>query len=105
MLGVAQGANAADDSDGDGATNAEFRAGTSPQDEQSRFAVVSIEVVATGVLVEWSSEPGRRYRVKRSASLLVGRTYETLAGGVDGTPPLNQFLDVSASAGNLCFSI
>ncbi|MCL4177929.1 MAG: hypothetical protein KJ072_09310 [Verrucomicrobia bacterium] len=104
-FGSPTGANATDDSDGDGATNLEeFHAGTNPQDEQSRFAVVNIEMMETGILVEWSSETGRRYRVKRAASLFVGpEAYETLVGGVEGTPPLNQFLDVSASAGNLYF--
>ena len=104
-FGSTTGANAGDDSDGDGATNLEeFRSGTNPQDAQSRFAVVNISVVSTGVLVEWSSEAGRRYRVKRSSSLLLApAAYETLVGGIDATAPMNQFLDVSASAGNLYF--
>jgi hypothetical protein len=104
-FGSPTGANPEEDSDGDGATNREeFLAGTNPRDPQSRFAVVNISIAPAGVFVEWSSEAGRRYRVKRATSLLVGpAAYETLAGGIDGTPPMNQFLDVSASAGSMHF--
>lgn len=104
-FGSATGAEPGDDSDGDGASNEEeYRAGTNPRDGQSRFAVVNISVVAAGVLVEWSSESGRRYTVRRSESLFTAPVgYETVAGGVEATPPMNQFLDTTAGSGTLNF--
>jgi hypothetical protein len=99
------GAEPGDDADGDGLDNlAEYRAGTSPTDPESRFEVVTIELVSGGVLLEWSSEPGRRYRVKRSTSLFAAPAdYEVVQTGIEATPPLNQLTDVTTGANNLFF--
>jgi hypothetical protein len=99
------GAEPGDDADGDGMDNlAEYRAGTNPTDGDSRFEVVTIELVTGGVLLEWTSEAGRRYRVKRSTSLFaVAADYEVVRTGIEATPPLNQFTDVTTGANELFF--
>jgi len=94
-----------EDADGDGMSNLrEFLAGTNPTDPQSRFEVIELAQVPNGISLRWSSEPGRRYRVRRSPSLLAGPAdYQVVQAGLEATPPFNQFTDTGAGAGVLFF--
>ena len=93
------GATADEDADGDGVNNLhEFRAGTNPRDSRSVFAVVEISKLPGGIQILWSSQPNKRYRVRRSEALLAGPAeYSVLQDGIDATPPLNQFLDATTA--------
>jgi hypothetical protein len=99
------GVDPRDDADGDGMDNqAEFRAGTNPRDPDSQFAVIHIEVTAGGVVIEWSSEPGRRYQLRRASSLLEApAAYSVIQSGIGATPPLNRFTDTTTQGGTLYF--
>jgi len=91
------GIDPAADPDHDGLSNlAEFKAGTNPTDFQSQFRFVRIAPQAQGVLVEWPSVAGRNYSILRSTDLLTG--FQPLSGSRPATPPLNSFLDTTATA-------
>lgn len=96
-----------DDPDHDGVGNlAEYRAGTNPKDASSRFEVVEIAKVDNGVSIRWSSQPDRKYRVRRSATLLASpASYTPLQSGLVATPPMNQFIDITAGASATSFYI
>jgi hypothetical protein len=89
------GVDPGDDLDGDGMSNRqEYLAGTNPNDSESRFAVVEVTAVPGGVRIEWSSEPGRTYRIRRAASLLAAPgDYEIIQSGLGATPPRNSYMD------------
>ena len=95
------GVNPNDDPDGDGVNNLrEFRAGTDPNEAASRFEVIEIARVPNGVSILWSSQPDRRYRVKRTPSLLTPPAqYEVVQSGLMATPPFNQFVDTTTQNG------
>jgi hypothetical protein len=95
------GADPLADPDGDGVNNLrEFRAGTNPTDAGSRFEVVEISKVPTGVSVQWTSQPERSYRIRRSPTLLAApEDYVVVQAGLAATPPMNQFLDTTVGAG------
>ena len=95
------GVNPNDDPDGDGVNNLrEFRAGTDPNEAASRFEVIEIARVPNGVSILWSSQPDRRYRVKRTANLLTAPAqYEVVQSGLMATPPFNQFIDTTTQNG------
>lgn len=98
FFGCATCANAGDDSgDVDGVNNLdEYLAGTDPLDDGSRLAFVNVaRQTGGGYTVEWSSEPGRYYRVARSQSLLTG--FAPLATGILATPPKNTYVDTTAT--------
>jgi hypothetical protein len=97
----AAGANPNDDPDGDGLSNLrEYRAGTNPTDAQSRFELVEIASSPSGVQVRWTSQPNRKYRVRRSATLLAApAAYQVLQSGLEATPPFNEFFDSTVAAG------
>ncbi|MHB9007932.1 MAG: hypothetical protein ACYDC1_13475 [Limisphaerales bacterium] len=99
------GANPGDDLDGDGMSNLrEYRAGTNPSDERSRFEVVEVTAGPSGLTVRWSSEAGRSYRIRRSPTLLATPSgYGVLQSGIVATPPLNQLLDTTAGDGDQFF--
>lgn len=62
---------AGNDADGDRFSNAqEFALGTDPNDARSRMAIVSVARESGEITVEWSSVPGKKYRLHASASLL-----------------------------------
>lgn len=98
-------ANPNQDSDGDGVSNLrEYRAGTHPMDAQSRFEFVEIRPLDGGMQLRWSSQPSFRYRLRRSPSLLVPpSSYQLVLGGIDATPPINQFLDTVATGSGQFF--
>jgi len=91
-------ANGDGDPDGDGVNNLrEFRAGTDPNNPRSRFEVVEIVKTSNGMAIRWTSQTDRKYRVRRSASLLAPlESYTVLQGGLVATPPMNQFIDTTA---------
>jgi hypothetical protein len=96
-------ANPTDDPDGDGVDNLhEFRAGTDPTDPHSLFEV-EISAQSAGVSVRWSSQPGHSYKVRRSPVLLAKpEDYQVLKTGLAATPPINEFIDLTAT-GNAQF--
>ena len=94
-------ANPAGDPDGDGMNNLrEFRAGTNPTDAQSLFEVVEISKVPNGISVRWSSQAGRRYRVRRATTPLATLSeFGVVQSNISATPPLNQFIDTTVGTG------
>ena len=95
------------DPDGDGLNNLrEYRAGTNPNDPQSRFEIVNINPVPGGIQLLWSSEPLRTYRVRRSSTLLgPPSAYEVIRSGLAATPPFNQFVDTNVTGPNTGFYV
>ena len=95
-------ANPNDDPDHDGLTNLqEYHAGTNPMDPQSLFRFVEISAQPDGIRVRWSSQPNRRYLLRRSATLLAApASYQVIRTGITATPPVNEFLDTT-TAGNV----
>jgi hypothetical protein len=91
--------NGSGDPDGDGVNNLrEYRAGTNPTDPNSRFELLEISKVPNGVSIQWTSQPERTYRVKRSTSLLTSpANYTVVKSQVAATPPMNQFIDTGAA--------
>jgi hypothetical protein len=85
--------NPNEDPDGDGMNNfAEYKAGTNPNDPQSRFAFIGIgKDPAGGFAIRWSSEASRKYTLQRSSNLLTG--FSTFATNIDATPGTNYFRD------------
>jgi hypothetical protein len=85
------------DPDGDGMSNlAEFRAGTSPTDPQSRFEIVRVIPAASTSMIQWSSVQGKFYTVQRSTDLLSG--FADLQTHIPATAPLNSFQDSASAA-------
>lgn len=95
------------DPDGDGVSNLnEYRAGTNPNDPASRFEVVEIAKGDNGVSIRWSSQPQRKYRVRRSATLLASpASYTPVQSGLVATPPMNEFIDTTVGASATSFYI
>ena len=95
------GANPGDDPDGDGMNNLrEFRSGTNPTDAQSLFEVVEISKLPNGVSIRWSSQAGRRYKVRRATTPLAALSeYHTVQSNIAATPPMNQFIDTTVGTG------
>lgn len=98
-------ANPNDDFDRDGVSNLrEFRAGTNPKDAESLFEIVEIRSTAGGISLGWSSQTGKRYRVRRASQLLgAASSYQTVATGLTSTPPFNEFIDPQAAGGTQFF--
>ena len=74
---------------------AEYKAGTNPNDFQSQFRFIRITSRTNGVMVEWSSVTNRIYSVLRSSDVQTG--FQVLAGNRQATPPLNNYLDTTAT--------
>lgn len=105
FFGSATAADPDRDEDGDGLSNLrEFRAGTHPLDERSRFEILEITRVAEGYRLRWSSVAGRTYRVRRADTLSASVTdYAVVRSDVAATPPLNEWTDTSAGQGGRSF--
>jgi hypothetical protein len=99
------GANPGDDPDGDGMSNLrEYRAGTHPTNPQSRFEIVEVKALTTGVQVRWSSQSNHSYHVRRATTLLASpSSYQVIQANIAATPPLNVFLDTSAAGNTTLF--
>ena len=81
--------DADDDPDKDGMTNGEEQeAGTDPLDRRSFFEIVDVEYTNDGrVRIEWLSEEGRTYSLRRSDE--AGGFLMPVADGIPATPPTN----------------
>lgn len=95
-----QGIDPDGDADSDGMSNYdEWRAGTNPTNDQSRFMISAesrwLEPVDIGVAVKWNSIRYREYAVWKSTNLLEGFT--RAAGDITNTPPQNEFIDPTAT--------
>jgi hypothetical protein len=89
-------ANPTNDFDHDGLSNLqEYLAGTDPTDPLSLLEFVNVDYAAGGATVTWTSTVGRYYRIVRSANLLTG--FAPLVGGLSATPPLNTYVDATAT--------
>jgi hypothetical protein len=88
---------AACDPDGDGMSNmAEFKAGTNPNDPQSRFAFIDVRLDPMGgIAVRWSSVALNHYTMQRSATVTGGFT--DLMIGILATPGTNYIRDATAT--------
>jgi len=98
---------AQDEADGDGASNlAEYLAGTDPNNVNSFLAV---QTVATGnltgtngwVQITWGSQSNRLYEIQR-ASTVTG-PFAPLSSHILSTPPVNTYLDLTATNANQFF--
>jgi hypothetical protein len=77
------------DDDGDHASNYdEYVAGTAPDDVLDVLEMTAITPAVSNVMIQWTSEEGRYYRV-RSASNQLLRGWTVVTGGVFATEPLN----------------
>lgn len=91
-----------DDFDGDGASNlGESRAGTSPVDPASFFAISAGNAESGGAdggqfVIRWFSEPGKTYTVHQSTNLAEGFT--PLETGIPDTAPINSYTASVANA-------
>jgi len=104
-FGSATGGVANADADADGASNeAEYRAGTDPRNDASRFAVSSVAAATDGVALSWLSASGRTYTVQRTTGLHAGTgAFLSITSGLAATPPTNTFLDTTAGAAPAVF--
>jgi hypothetical protein len=95
LRGLGFGPN--DDPDGDGLSNlAELQAGTDPTDAGSLFQFIQIQpAVPSGLLLKWSSVAERSYTLERSLTIASG--FAPVQSNVAATPPINQWVDVSAT--------
>ncbi len=96
-------ADAQSDTDHDGMTAyQEYRAGTDPNDSQSRFKFINVQPHATaGIVVEWSSVEGKTYTLERSIDLLTG--YSPVQTSIGATAPRNTYHDSTATGSTLYF--
>ena len=89
-----------DDADADGMSNyAEWRAGTDPTNNLSRFFINAEsrhqELATLGVAIRWDSIRYREYSVWKSTNLTEGFT--RAASNIFSTPPNNEYLDNTAT--------
>jgi len=94
--------DALDDADKDGMNNyAEWRAGTDPHDEHSYLMVESLasiaDSVSEGIRLTCGSVSNRFYRINRASNLVNGRGFSPIATHILATPPVNTYIDTSAS--------
>jgi hypothetical protein len=86
-----------DDFDHDGASNVEeYLAGTSPTEASSVFVVKVQPVEGAGPTIQWHSVAGKTYALYKSTDL--GAGFTLLADNLPATPPLNTYVDSTASS-------
>lgn len=85
------------DSDGDGVKNAdEFVAGTHPLFATSHLHFVAEQKVTTnGIALQWSSSPGKRYRLQRGG---LGGAWTNTTPFLPATPVLNVYTTIAGGA-------
>jgi len=89
---------AANDTDGDGFTNAQEHAlGTSPVDASSTFKVGNIERTENTLSITWPSIAGKKYQVQKRASLSSGAWENSGAQVTAAGPSSSANVDVSDS--------
>jgi hypothetical protein len=67
----------------------EFFAGTDPTNDLSVFMVSDVDFQSeSNAVISWLSVSGKTYSVQCSTNLVSGE-WETVAGGVEGMPPMN----------------
>ena len=77
------------DADGDGVSNwAEYKAGTNPNDQNSRLHLQT--GTASDMVVRWPTVVGRNYVIEGSASLL-GSSWIPVSATIPGTGQLMEF--------------
>lgn len=76
---------------------AELIAGTNPSDSNSVFRSFCVAAESGGLVVQWSSETGKLYRLQRSTNLLVDAFGFEVAEGVAAVPPVNVYTDRTVS--------
>jgi hypothetical protein len=97
-------ADAAQDMDHDGATNAqEFRAGTDPTDRDSKL-VASMANPGGAIAVRFPSAPGRRYIIERCTDLNAAH-WTTFANNVEGTGGEVSITDPAPPAGGAFYRV
>ena len=86
------------DFDGDGLTNLqEFIAGTNPKDPTSRLQITSITNTGSSVTVNFTSAPGVRYGVERTAEL-VPPSWTITTNNIAGTGGIISAIDMTGGA-------
>lgn len=84
------------DSDGDGMDNySEWKAGTDPEDPESRFQLVHSEIAENGFLLRWVSLTGRTYRVEVSTNLMDSPSFWTIQTNLPGESGTMEFTDTN----------
>ncbi|HBA85138.1 MAG TPA: hypothetical protein DCZ95_13695 [Verrucomicrobia bacterium] len=87
------------DDDGDGLNNyAEWRSGTDPRNGASCLRLTrSSSVPGSGLVLQWASVDGKRYRVARTTNLMAGAFPVLLYTNLLGVAPLNTVTDAAVS--------
>jgi fibronectin-binding autotransporter adhesin len=81
------------DPDGDRMPNfPEFLARTNPRDRDSCLVLLGVEAMGDGVVVSWSSETNRFYRIEMATNLVVGFDH-TVKTNIAATPSVNVYTD------------
>lgn len=92
------------DSDGDGVPDyEEWVAGTHPVDAGSFLRVTRADGGMDGNRIYWGSETARRYRLERGTNMLDNPAFLRLTEGLDATPPVNIWLDATATNSPIYF--
>ncbi len=92
------------DADHDGVDNlAEWLSGTNPTNAASFLRLITPMVNATnGFAIQWSSVPGKVYRLERATNLLSGFD-SNVRTNIIATPPINTEIDAVVLPGNSRF--
>jgi hypothetical protein len=93
----APGAGPEDDPDHDGLSNRqEYQAGTNPLDAHSSLIFTFVRVQGGNVRLEFTTVPGRLYRVERTDNLH-GSSWSTVANNVPGTGATVTVIDLNGA--------
>jgi hypothetical protein len=73
----------------------EYIAGTDPTNSASYLKMTSVASGTTGIVVRWSSEPGKVYRLNRSTNLVSG--FADIVTNIPAIPAMNTETDTTAT--------